>query len=68
MFNKQFRFQAGRNNNNNNNNNNNKDSNNKNIDSNFDKTELLDIKCGVPHGSIFRTTPFYTLYILYHSF
>ena len=54
MFNKPFRFQAGHNNNNNNN----KDSNNKNINSNFDKTELLDIKCGVPHGSIFRTTPF----------
>ena len=34
----------------NNNNNNNND--NKNINSNFEKTELLDIICGVPQGSI----------------
>ena len=35
----------------NNNNSNNNNNNNKNINSNFEKTELLDIICGVPQGS-----------------
>ena len=43
-------------------NNNNNNNNNKNINSNFEKTELLDVICGVPQGVSFRTTRFYTLY------
>ena len=51
LTNRKQYIQYGSNNNNNdiyNNNNNN----NKNINSNFEKTELLDIICGVPQGSI----------------
>ena len=45
--------------------NNNDNNNNKNINSTFEKTEPLDIICGVPQGSIFTLsvfTPFYTLH------
>ena len=54
LTNRKQYIQYNSNNNDNNikNNNDNSNNNNKNINSNFEKTELLDIICGVPKGSI----------------